>query len=97
MELGVKFRSDVSGFITGVRFYKTSTNTRTHVGHLWTRDGILLASATFTGETASGWQQVTFSNAVAVSPGVTYVASYLAPVGHYSYDIRPLLRRLGRG
>ena len=86
VELGVKFRSDVSGFITGVRFYKASTNTGTHVGHLWTRDGILLATATFTGETASGWQQVTFPNAVAVSPGVTYVASYLAPVGHYSYD-----------
>jgi hypothetical protein len=86
VEVGVKFRSDVSGFITGVRFYKASNNTGTHVGHLWTRDGVLLASATFTGETASGWQQVTFPNAIAISPGVTYVASYLAPVGHYSYN-----------
>ena len=32
VELGVKFRSDVSGVITGVRFYKGTTNTGTHTG-----------------------------------------------------------------
>ena len=37
VELGVKFRTDVAGSITGVRFYKGSQNTGTHVGHLWTR------------------------------------------------------------
>ena len=33
VQLGVKFRSDVAGFVTGVRFYKTATNTGTHVGN----------------------------------------------------------------
>ena len=37
VELGVKFRSDVDGSVTGVRFYKGPQNTGTHVGHLWTR------------------------------------------------------------
>src|SRR5262249_54368607 len=32
VEVGVKFRSDVAGYITGIRFYKGSTNTGTHVG-----------------------------------------------------------------
>ena len=36
IELGVKFRTDVDGFVTGLRFYKGSANTGTHVGHLWT-------------------------------------------------------------
>ena len=36
VELGVKFRSDVAGYITGIRFYKGAGNTGTHVGHLWT-------------------------------------------------------------
>ena len=40
----------------GIRFYKAVANTGTHVGSLWTASGQLLASATFTGETASGWQ-----------------------------------------
>jgi hypothetical protein len=86
VEVGVKFRADVSGFIRGIRFYKASTNTGTHVGNLWTRTGTRLATATFTGETASGWQQVNFSNQVAITANTVYVASYHTNVGHYSGD-----------
>jgi methionine-rich copper-binding protein CopC len=86
LELGVKFRADTDGFITGLRFYKGPGNTGTHVGHLWTAGGSLLATATFTNETASGWQQVTLASPVAVSANTTYVASYYAPVGRYSVD-----------
>jgi hypothetical protein len=82
----VKFTSDQSGFITGIRFYKSAANTGTHVGNLWTTGGTLLASAVFTGESASGWQQVNFSGPVAVTAGTTYVASYYAPAGHYSFN-----------
>jgi hypothetical protein len=87
-ELGVKLRADSSGFVTGVRFYKGNLNTGTHVGRLWTAGGQLLASATFTAETASGWQQVSFANPVAVAANTTYVASYTAPNGRYSEDDR---------
>ncbi len=45
---------DISGTITGMRFYKASANTGVHVANLWTNAGVLLATATFTGETASG-------------------------------------------
>ena len=83
-ELGVKFTADTSGSITGIRFYKAAANTGTHIGSLWTATGTLLASATFTNETASGWQTVLFSTPVAITAGTTYVASYLAPNGHYS-------------
>jgi hypothetical protein len=85
IELGVKFTSDTTGTVTGVRFYKAATNTGTHIGSLWTASGTLLASATFTNETASGWQTVLFSNPVTITPGTTYVAGYLAPNGHYSF------------
>ena len=84
IEVGVKFKSDTYGYVTGIRFYKASTNTGTHIGNLWTAGGQLLASATFTGETASGWQQVNFSKPVALDKNTTYVASYFAPKGHYS-------------
>ena len=86
VELGVKFRADRSGTITGLRFYKSTANTGTHVGHLWTSSGTLLATATFTNETTSGWQQVTLATPVAVTANTTYVASYYAPVGRYSVD-----------
>ena len=86
VELGVKFRTDTAGSITGIRFYKSSQNTGTHAGHLWSASGTLLASATFSGETGSGWQQVSFANPVPVSANTTYVASYSAPNGHYADD-----------
>ena len=85
-EVGVKFQVDTFGYVTGIRFYKATGNTGTHVGNLWSANGQLLASATFTNETASGWQQVNFSQPVALNKNTTYVASYYAPRGHYSAD-----------
>ena len=86
VEVGVKFRSDEGGFITGLRFYKTPGNTGTHVGHLWTANGTQLAQATFTAETSSGWQEVSFASPVAIDANTTYVASYHAPNGNYSFS-----------
>ncbi len=86
VELGVRFKSDVAGFIAGIRFYKASTNTGTHVGNLWSSTGTRLATATFNAETASGWQQVNFATPVAITPNTTYMASYHSNGGHYSVD-----------
>jgi hypothetical protein len=86
VEVGVKFKADFNGYITGIRFYKSTANTGAHVGNLWTTAGALLASANFTNETSSGWQQVNFSTPVAITANTVYVASYFAPVGHYSAD-----------
>jgi hypothetical protein len=86
VELGMKFRSSVPGSIVGIRFYKSSANTGTHVGNLWTRTGTRLATVTFTNETGSGWQYQAFSAPVAISANTTYVVSYHAPVGRYSAD-----------
>ena len=82
----MKFTSDVNGQVTGIRFYKGTGNTGTHVGNLWTLSGTKLATVTFTNETATGWQEATFATPVPVTAGTTYVASYLAPNGRYAGD-----------
>ncbi len=82
--VGVKFRATTNGTIDGIRFYKGSMNTGTHTGGLWTSGGSLLASATFTGETASGWQQVNFATPVPITAGTTYIASYQTTSGFFS-------------
>jgi methionine-rich copper-binding protein CopC len=97
VELGVRFRSDMSGYITGVRFYKGPNNTGTHIGNLWSSTGTLLASATFINETATGWQTVVFSSPVAISANTVYVASYFAPKGQYSIDEQGLLGGVNSG
>ena len=61
LELGFRFFSEVSGFINGIRFYKGIGNTGTHIGNLWSNTGTLLATATFTDESAEGWQTVMFA------------------------------------
>jgi serine/threonine-protein kinase len=94
VELGVKFRSDVDGQIVGVRFYKTPKNTGPHSGSLWTRDGRRLASATFTNESASGWQQVDFTRPVAILANTTYVASYHCESRFYAHN-RSYFERAG--
>ena len=105
VELGVKFKTDRAGIITGIRFYKGTLNTGTHVGNLWSSTGNLLATATFANETDSGWQQVNFSNPVPIVADTTYVASYHTSTGHYSFNAsyflngvdNPPLRALGNG
>ncbi len=84
IEVGVKFQSNTDGFLTGIRFYKSAGNTGTHIAHLWSSSGQLLATATFTGETGSGWQQVSFATPVAITAFTTYTASYHTTAGHYS-------------
>jgi Domain of unknown function (DUF4082) len=81
-EVGVRFSSNVSGYICGVRYYKNASETGTHIGRLWIdSSGSLLASATFTGETSSGWQTVQFSSPVAITANTVYVASMGSNVG----------------
>ncbi len=85
VELGLRFESSVPVAIEGIRFFKGQGDLGTHIGHLWTSSGALLASATFTEETAYGWQAVKFAKPVVIEPHTVYVASYYAPTGGYAF------------
>ena len=95
VELGMKFQTDGSSPITGVRFYKAGLNGGTHVGKLWTTSGQLLQSVTFTNETATGWQTATFSTPFQPQANTTYIVSYYAPQGHYARDANVFNNSLG--
>jgi hypothetical protein len=85
MTVGVKFRSDVAGAIKGIRFYKGAGNSGTHVAMLYSGTGALLAQATFSSETAVGWQEADFTTPIAIAANTTYVAAYFTTVG-CAYD-----------
>src|SRR4029079_14926065 len=76
VELGVKFRADVDGFISGRRFYKSAANRGTHIANLWTANGALVATTTFAGESASGWQQAGFASPLPFAGTTAYTASH---------------------
>jgi len=83
LEVGMKFKSSVNGYISGLRFYKGTGSSGVHIGNLWSLAGINLASATFSGESASGWQTVTLSTPVAITANTIYVVSYYSQHGDY--------------
>jgi hypothetical protein len=80
--LGMVFTTVIPGTVTGVRFFKTVANTGTHIGTLWSIGGGNLAQVTFTGESTSGWQSMSFSTPVPLSASTQYVISYTCTVAH---------------
>jgi|GEM_PF-522117 len=83
LTLGMKFRSTQAGYITAIRYYKPAGATGTRTGNLWNSAGTKLAEVIFTGETASGWQQMALASPVAINANTTYVVSYHSSSGDY--------------
>ena len=96
VNLGVAFTPDTDGVVTGIRFYKTPGNLGPHTVGLWSASGAALGSAAVTAEGASGWQTAMFSAPVSVSAGTSYIASYRAPAGRYSYTLNQLGAQLDK-
>lgn len=91
IEVGIKFRTTVAGFVRGIRFYKVVGNTGVHVGELYDKvAGTRLAAATFANETSSGWQTVTFVTPVAVVANKTYTAACFSYSGYYTSTVNML-------
>jgi hypothetical protein len=77
--LGIKFRSSVSGFVKGVRFFSADDAVLapgSYTGQLWSTQGVLLASGTFTNISNSNWQELVFATPVLITANTIYVASY---------------------
>jgi 5-hydroxyisourate hydrolase-like protein (transthyretin family) len=74
-ELGMKFQSSTDGYIKAIRFYKAASETGVHTGNIWSATGTLLASVTFTGETASGWQEQALDAPLHILANTVYLVS----------------------
>jgi hypothetical protein len=76
-EQGLEFSSSVNGEITHIRYWKAADEPAGgHIGRIWSTNGTLLATASFTCETASGWQQAPLSPALPITAGVHYKVTY---------------------
>jgi hypothetical protein len=83
IEVGLKFRSSVSGYAAGIKFYKSTGDSGTLSAQLYSRTGTLLASKAFANETDSGWQTVFFDAAIPIAANTTYIAAYYNGLGNY--------------
>jgi hypothetical protein len=96
-ELGTSFTSSVAGSITAIRFYKTANDTGTHTGHVWSSSGTQLASVTFSGETASGWQQQNLSSPLEIAANTVYTVSVNTGNTYYASTNRGLASAITNG
>jgi hypothetical protein len=74
-ELGMRFKATAAGKITAIRFYKSSSESGTHTGKIYSSTGTLLASVVFSGETASGWQTMKLSTPLSIAANTEYTVS----------------------
>ena len=88
IELGMKFRADTDGYISGIRFYKSPNNVGEHTGHAVDRDRRRRwRTATFSGEIGDRVAAARcLPTPVFVQANQTYVASYHTNVGRYSVN-----------
>lgn len=76
-EQGMEFSSSVNGQITHIKFWKAlGEPSGNHWGRIWSANGLLLASALFTNETASGWQVAQLQTPLPMTAHVRYKVTY---------------------
>lgn len=97
VEVGVRFRSNVPGTISALRFYRGTGNASGYVARLWTNSGTLLAQATVTDGRIPGWQEVTLPSPISISAGTTYVVSYYTSNGQFARDVNGLTNAVVSG
>lgn len=83
-ELGLRFTTSIAGKITGIRFYKTGTESKQFTVTLWSPEKTSIGSASITTDTP-GWKTVLFSSPVDIAANTTYAASYYCNSGNYLY------------
>lgn len=85
LTVGLVVRAASGGRITAVRFWKVSGDAGAHTVAVWSSAGTLLSSQASTGETASGWQEVTLDTPVDITAATLYVVGTWYASGLYGY------------
>ncbi len=78
VELGLTFTSQKAGMLTAVRVLVPPDDKQPHRVTVWSDNAQKLATATGSGESKSGWQQVELTTPVHLTAGQKYVVSYQA-------------------
>jgi len=95
LNLGMTFKSDVSGYVTGVRYYNPAGGNAsgTDIGKLWAcnsancvlaEGGTELAAVNFPADASAGWKTAAFSTPVFINADTYYIVTYLSQSGDYN-------------
>ena len=87
--LGLRFTSRRAGVVTAVQFYRAGDNTGRHTVQVWGPGGAVVGRGS-SSSARRGWITVQLDKAVPIVKGGRYVASYVAPHGHWSQTRKAL-------
>jgi hypothetical protein len=96
-ELGMKFMSTTAGKITGIRFYKSPSESGNHTGKIYSESGALLVSGTFSSETSSGWQTLKLATPLSINANTVYVVSVNTGKTYYVATVSGLASQVTQG
>lgn len=97
VEVGVRFRSNVSGTIEALRFYRGTGNANGYVAHLWSNTGTLLAQVPVKDGRIPGWQEAPLPTPISITAGTVYVVSYFTSNGLFARDVSGLTNAVVSG
>ncbi len=82
--VGTVVRAERTGRITGIRFYKRAGNTGKHTAGLFSDDGSMAITGTFSKETKTGWQTWSPKTAIWVRKGAVFTVAVHMPRARYA-------------
>jgi hypothetical protein len=84
VELGFVFQATAAGYITHIKFYKTSAaDTGMFTLNIWSLSGSLIHSQPYKAPGKSGWQNVLLDHKILIEAFKNYVVSFHSPQGRY--------------
>jgi hypothetical protein len=96
-ELGMKFTTLSSGQIKAIKFYKSASESGSHVGKIYSASGTLLASVVFSSESASGWQVQALATPLSILANTIYVVSVNTGNSYYVATINGFASQISNG
>ena len=88
VNLGMRFKATIDGYITGIRFFAVLNDASLFKGSIWTNQGDLLGECILNFEDIdlnSNWQTIQFANPIHITANREYFVSYYSPSGRFAY------------
>ncbi|UJP08891.1 DUF4082 domain-containing protein [Microbacterium sp. KUDC0406] len=96
-QVATRFKATQAGVVRAIKFYKGTLNTGTHTGYLWDSTGKSVATVTFTGESASGWQAAALTTPVRLTVGAEYRVGMYSTSLYYAQTASGLTNAVANG
>lgn len=88
--VGTQFHTGLRGTVSGVRFFRTGSDSAAHTARVWSQGGRVLRQVVLPARSTPGWQTAYFAHPLTVRSAESYVVGYSSDDGWYFQGRRTL-------